>query len=331
MTANAQTELGVGQPQEPVLEEVAATRVAILLSTYNGERFLEAQLDSLLAQTHKNIIIVMRDDGSTDSTRAILQRYADAHPALFHQLEDDGCNRRPSGSFSLLCEYVLNRSDSLGLKRNSLVACFCDQDDVWATDKVEKSVTALLAAEAGDKTKPVLVHSDLRVVDASLKPIAPSFVRYQGLEIERREFAHLAVSNLVTGCTACFNGALLDIALPVPKRAIMHDWWLAMAATAFGDLVYLDETPIAYRQHEDNAVGAKPKDSTLQPKRLIARLLALSCNEHLIEVALQAKEFSRVFGGKLSFSQRKALFFCSRMKTRSGWAQRLFYRLARAS
>ena len=306
-------------------------RVAILLSTFNGEKFLAQQLDSLLAQTHENFVIVVRDDGSTDSTKAILQRFAETHPARFHRLAEDNCNHGPSGSFSVLCEYLLSQWASLGMDRNRLVACFCDQDDVWAPEKIELSVAALLAAEAGDTTRPVLVHSDLRVVDSSLQPIAPSFVRYQGLEIDRREFAHLAVSNLVTGCTACFNGALLEVGLPIPKRAIMHDWWLAMAAAAFGELVYLEDTPIAYRQHERNAVGAKPNEPAVNAQGLIRRLLSLSRNEHLVEVAQQAKEFNRAFSGELTLSQRKALFFCARMRTKSGWAQRLFYRLARAS
>jgi glycosyltransferase involved in cell wall biosynthesis len=311
--------------------ERASTRVAILLSTYNGERFLEQQLDSLLAQSHDNFIIVLRDDCSTDSTPSILQRYSDAHPQLFHKIKDDGCNRGPSGSFSLLCEYLLSESSALGFNGDNIVACFCDQDDVWAPNKIELSVAALLAAEAGDKSKPVLVHTDLRVVDASLQPIAPSFVSYQGLEIERHAFAHLAVSNLVTGCTACFNGALLRVALPVPKRAIMHDWWLAMVAAGFGKLVFLEETPIAYRQHGSNAVGAKPKKIEQEAAGFIARLFALERNAHLVDVAKQAREFSRSFGSQLSFAQRRALFFCARMNTQNAIAQRVFYRLARAS
>lgn len=309
----------------------ASTRVAILLSTYNGERFLEQQLDSLLGQSHDNFIVVLRDDCSTDSTSSILQRYSDAYPELFHRVADDGCNRGPSGSFSLLCEYLLSESATLGFDRDNIIACFCDQDDVWAPNKIELSLRALLVAEAGDKSKPVLVHTDLRVVDASLQPIAESFVGYQGLEIERHAFAHLAVSNLVTGCTACFNGALLRVALPVPKRAIMHDWWLAMVAAGFGELVFLEDTPIAYRQHGGNAVGAKPMKTVPGATGLLARVFALEHNEHLVEVAQQAREFSRSFGSRLSFAQRKALFYCARMNTQSALAQRIFYRLARAS
>ena len=302
--------------------------VALLLSTYNGESFLAAQLDSLLRQTHGNFLVVARDDGSTDGTPAILENYRRAHPALFFLLKDDAGNRGPSASFSLLCEYVLENRARLAAGR--LVACFCDQDDVWADDKLEVQLAALLEAEAGDSAKPVLVHSDLTVVDESLAEIDASFARYQGLETDRRSFPNLAISNLVTGCTAMFNEALMAIALPVPKRAIMHDWWFAMAAAAFGELVFLPQPLIKYRQHGSNTIGAKPRPlGTPGARSLLARLLGLQHNAHLVEVAVQAQEFSRHFAERLGLRQRLALFLCRRMRSRSALLQRVYYRLAR--
>ena len=309
-------------------EPNAGPRVAILLSTYNGAKFLAEQIDSLLRQTYSNWILLVRDDGSTDATVAILADYASRYPQKVHRVEDDSANRGASSSFSLLCEYAQGNKEALGLER--VVACFCDQDDVWSETKIEAGVSALLRAEADDKAKPVMVHSDLRVVDEELVMIAPSFARYQGLETERRRFANLAISNLVTGCTALFNEALLDLALPVPKRAIMHDWWFAMSAAAFGELVYLPEPSIDYRQHGANTIGAKPHRLGEDTQAgFVARVLRLERNAHLVEVAIQAREFARHFSGRLTPQQRLALWLCSKMRTQSPLLQRTYYRLAR--
>lgn len=309
----------------------AGPRVAVLLATYNGADFLAAQLDSLLAQTYRDFVVVVRDDGSTDNTREILAGYQARYPSQFHCVEKDETNRGASGSFSFLCEYALGNKAALGIDR--LVACFCDQDDVWARNKIEVEVAALIRAEEGDTERPVLVHSDLVVVDASLQQIAPSFIAYQGLEIGRATFPALAISNVVTGCTALFNEALLRESLPVPKRAIMHDWWLAMTATAVGKLVFVPDTLVQYRQHGRNTIGAKPhgQASAASGKRasLLNRVLSLETNEHLIEVSVQAAEFSRVFASRLPLRYRLALALCRRMRTQGAIRQRLFYRLAR--
>ncbi len=306
-------------------ENGSQVKIAILLSTFNGAKFLAEQLDSILGQSHGNFILIVRDDGSTDTTLEVLRRYQNENPSTIFLLEDNTPNRGPSGSFSLLCEYLLGNKTQFGINR--IVACFCDQDDVWAKDKLAIQLEALLSAEREDQNKPVLVHSDLVVVDEALREIAPSLIAYQGLEIERRSFPNLAISNLVTGCTAMFNEDLLTKALPVPKRAIMHDWWFAMTAAAFGELVFIPQALIQYRQHGGNAIGAKQKEHVQEG--FFARVLGLEHNEHLVEVAVQAKEFSQRFGGELKFSNWLALFLCRRMRSRSAVMQRVYYRLAR--
>ena len=116
----------------------------------------------------------------------------------------------------------------------------------------------MLATEAdNDSTLPIIVHSDLEVVSEQNTVIAKSLISYQGLEIERNSFPNLVISNLVTGCTALINEPLAEKALPIPEKAIMHDWWLALVASAFGKLVYLDIPLVHYRQHGNNTIGAK--------------------------------------------------------------------------
>jgi len=304
-------------------------KIAILLSTYNGEKFLGEQLDSLFAQTHGNFILVVRDDGSSDKTVSILERYARNYPDQVHLLPADGKNLGASDGFAYLIDYVLQNKAVLELE--SAYMMFCDQDDIWFAEKIERLVEAMLAAESSDDTQmPVLAHSDLEVVSERNTVIAKSFIAYQGLEIERNSFSSLSISNLVTGCTALINESLAQKALPIPPHAIMHDWWLAMVAAAFGKLVYLDLPLVHYRQHGNNTIGAKEftKEAVVNMS-LWRRLLTRKPNVHLTEVARQASEFRLQYGAQLHLRQRLGLRFCEGMGVRIGLVQRFMYRFAR--
>ena len=305
------------------------TKIAVLLSTYNGEKFLGEQLDSLLAQSHKNFILVVRDDGSCDRTVSILKSYAGDHPERIHLLSRDGVNMGASAGFAFLVDYVLKNKELLRLKSTYMM--FCDQDDTWFPDKIEKLLAAMLATEAdNDSTLPIIVHSDLEVVSEKNTLIAKSLISYQGLEIGRSSFPNLVISNLVTGCTALINEPLAEKALPVPEKAIMHDWWLALVASAFGKLVYLDIPLVHYRQHGNNTIGAKEfTNVSVGSMALWSRILALKSSEHLIEVSIQAAEFNRRYGSQLSGRERLSLRVCIGMGIKIGIVQRLMYRLAR--
>ena len=307
----------------------ANTKIAVLLSTYNGEKFLGEQLDSLLAQSHKNFILVVRDDGSRDRTVSILESYAGDHPERIHFLSRDGVNMGASAGFAFLVGYVLKNKDLLRLKSTYMM--FCDQDDTWFPEKIEKLLEAMLATEAdNDSTLPIIVHSDLEVVSEQNTVIAKSLISYQGLEIGRNSFPNLVISNLVTGCTALINEPLAEKALPIPEKAIMHDWWLALVASAFGRLVYLDIPLVHYRQHDNNTIGAKEFTKvSVVSMSLWSRILARKSNEHLIEVSIQAAEFNRRYGSQLSGRERLSLRLCIAMGIKIGIVQRLIYRLAR--
>ena len=303
-------------------------KIAILLATYNGGKYVAAQLDSLLAQTYSNFVVVVHDDGSTDDTLAILQQYSSRHRDRFHLLPPDGVKKGASGSFSFLLEYTLAHKETLGLAQAYMM--FCDQDDVWFANKVQQQMIAMQAAEAGDPALPVLVHSDLEVVSEDLQLIAPSLARYQGLETTRNEFCNLVISNLVTGCTALLNEALARAASPVSTQAIMHDWWLALVASAFGKLVFLDMPLVHYRQHSRNTIGAKEHAKLPRVSlSLLQRVLTRQPNTHLLEVARQARAFSQIYGARLDWRQRMGLNVSAAMRIRVGIVQRLCYRVAR--
>ena len=271
----------------------------------------------------------MRDDGSRDRTVSILESYAGDHPERIHLISRDGVNMGASASFAFLADYVLKSKELLGLK--SIYMMFCDQDDTWFPEKIEKLLATMLATEADNgSTLPIIVHSDLEVVSEQNMVIAKSLISYQGLEIERNSFPNLVISNLVTGCTALINEPLAEKALPIPEKAIMHDWWLALVATAFGKLVYLDTPLVHYRQHGNNTIGAKEFTKvSVVSMSLWSRILARKPNEHLIEVSIQAAEFNRRYGSQLSGRERLSLRLCIGMGIKIGIVQRLMYRLAR--
>jgi glycosyltransferase involved in cell wall biosynthesis len=222
--------------------------VEILLATYRGAQKLDEQINSLFAQTYKNWQLLIRDDGSDDATKDIIEKLVSKHPERVHFIQDSSGRLGPAGSFSTLlshsfAEYVM----------------FCDQDDVWLSDKIQVTLDRMQKFEDNSGKKiPVLIHSDLKVVDKCSAVVAASFWKHQNIHPRKRETINrLLVQNVVTGCTVMINNVLRDFSLPVPDDAVMHDWWLALVATAFGKVEHVDQPTILYRQHDANVVGVK--------------------------------------------------------------------------
>lgn len=209
-------------------------KVQILLSAYQGEQFLEEQLDSLLKQSWRNLEILIRDDGSTDGTRKILEDYSEKYE---HIKYFPGKNIGVTKSFFEL----LKKSDA------EYVA-FCDQDDVWLEHKVEAAVRKL-AKEAG----PALYCGNKILVDHTLAPL-----KKQNRHNLKPGFGNAAVECICTGCTAVMNRKLADILTArLPEYAILHDWWTYLAASYVGKVIFDSHPYILYRQHGGNVVGAK--------------------------------------------------------------------------
>lgn len=223
----------------------SSASVAILMATYNGERFIAEQLESLLAQTYDDWHLYIHDDSSCDDTIKIIKRYQAINAdkiTLLDYPSQGGAMR----NFMSLLERVESR-----------YYMFCDQDDIWHDDKIEKSVEAMMQREGN--TKAVLVHTDLRVVDASKELISPSFWNMMHIEPNRYTRLEQYVINVATGCTMIFNDAVRTAALSVDwDRAVMHDVWIMLRTVSVGGDIYGLNTPlIDYRQHETNSVGAQ--------------------------------------------------------------------------
>ena len=233
--------------------------VTVLLAVYNGEKYLSAQIESILSQSFKDIKIIIRDDGSTDKSVDIINDYCNKYPDKISHLVGAATGSAKQN----FAELLQNCDDDYIM--------FCDQDDIWLPQKVEKTIEAMRNAEK-DGTVPVLVHSDLKVVDQDLNIISPSFFEFQRLYQTDITLSKLLVQNYVTGCTVMINRALKQKCGQIPKECIMHDWWLALIAVIFGKLVCVQEATMLYRQHSDNQVGAKASYGIALIKRKLATI-----------------------------------------------------------
>ena len=224
-------------------------KVLILLAAYNGEKYLPEMIESLLAQDYPHLQIVLSDDHSSDGTVELLERYAAAYP-------DKMIHYRSGRRFGKAQTHFIHLLEQF---HDAPYIMFCDQDDVWHSDKVRKTLEFMKKVET-DPSLPALVHTDLNVVGKDLEPISPSFCRYANLDGTRLTFNHILVHNVVTGCTVMMNRRLAELACmsQVPQETVMmHDWWLAMLASACGNVGFLNEPTIDYRQHGNNTGGAK--------------------------------------------------------------------------
>lgn len=222
-------------------------KITILLATYNGAKHLDEQLNSLFAQTYQHFVIIARDDRSTDQTPAILARWATLYPNQIIVVSDEHGNLGARDNFSLL----------MGLSQSPYFA-FCGQDDIWMPQKLELQITALQQAENRyGSDAPILVHSDVKVVDAGLREISPSYMQYRsinpGLETK---LDHLLLQNVVVGCSLMGNKALLQLSRPVPRGFSYEDWWVTLVAASCGIIQTVAQPTVLYRQHSTNQVGA---------------------------------------------------------------------------
>lgn len=227
-----------------------APKVAIVLATWNGGQFLPDQLRSIQRQTFTDWQLWVRDDGSDDATCELLQSFAAADSRM-HIVRDDlgrlGCPR----NFGELLRHVSGNQPEY--------VFLADQDDVWLPHKLARLLAVAQAAERETGLdRPLLVHSDVTVVDANLKPVHASLVRHLGVRPQTPQpLRTLLVQNFVTGCATVINRALLELVLPFPDTVVLHDWWLAQCAAAVGELRFVPEPLVMYRQHASNQVGSR--------------------------------------------------------------------------
>lgn len=224
------------------------------MSTYNGERFIGEQIESIRSQTFRDWTLLIRDDGSTDATLKIVRDAMASDPRIA-LLQDSHGNVGPWRSFGLLLRAACEGGWSY--------IFFSDQDDVWLKSKMATQIDLLRAEEASRGRAPVLVHSDLIVVDSALRQIHPSFSEYQHMAYDPADpLGTLLIHNTVVGCTIAINAALASLADPLPADS-PHDWWLALCAASAGRIASIKGSLVLYRQHAGNTIGARTRRSSL--------------------------------------------------------------------
>ncbi|MGT2907653.1 glycosyltransferase family 2 protein [Streptococcus dentiloxodontae] len=234
-------------------------KVNILMSTYNGEAYLAEQIESIQSQTFSDWTLYIRDDGSKDRTTQIIKEFSETDSRIRFINADDPTNLGVIKNFFTLLKH--SRADYY---------FFCDQDDVWLPEKLEWT---LAEAKHYPKNKPLLVYTDLTIVNQDLQVMHDSMIRTQSDHANTKLVQELT-ENTVTGGVAMINHALAKLWTQT-DQLIMHDWYLALIAAAKGHLVYLDRPTELYRQHDNNVLGArtwsKRLKNWLRPHKLVEK------------------------------------------------------------
>ena len=218
-------------------------KIDVLMTTYNGEKYLKEQIESILKQTYKNINLIISDDCSTDNTRDILKEYQNVkNIKIYYQNKNLGY----VANFEFLLKHVEND-----------IYMLSDQDDVWIPTKIEETLRKL------EEDNADLVFTDLEVVNQKLELINKSFNKSMNKEhkigktLGTNQFEYLY--NNITGCTIMSKKKWIDEILPIPKgsKYVIHDSWIGLIISLNGKISYLDKPTIKYRQHSENQVGTE--------------------------------------------------------------------------
>lgn len=229
-------------------------KVQVLMSTYNGEKYIREQIDSILNQKGIEVNLLIRDDGSSDNTVKIIQEYAgkDSRVTVY-----SGANLKSAKSFF----------DLVAKAGNADYYAFSDQDDVWALDKIEAAVKTL---STKDNTKPLLYYCNMKVVDENL-----NFLYLLHAHNKRTDYRYSVLTEYyAAGCTMVFNEAAQELCSNhIPQGNIMHDTWMEVLCQFFGTVYYDPNAYIFYRQHSNNVIGV-PTSKLQRIQRKISRVLS---------------------------------------------------------
>lgn len=287
-------------------------QIDILMATYNGEKYLKEQIESILHQTYTNFRLIISDDCSKDNTKKILKEFAqrDSRITIYYQKENLG--------------YVKNFEFLLNKVENDIYA-LADQDDIWLPEKIEKSLMNMKENHSD------LVFCDLILIDENGRKIADSFWKkkkfYRKIKKDKKKEG-LRLNNYITGCTILSKKKFLPYILPIPKNSkyIIHDYWIAIVISLKGKISYLEKAYIKYRQHSNNQVGYRRKSKEIKSWEQIRNLFIDVKIDHFTVF----KENEELFEEKQRKENDKALQYFESLKEVKGinfknWI--LFYKM----
>jgi glycosyltransferase involved in cell wall biosynthesis len=271
-------------------ELLKSDQVTVLLSTYDGEQFLQQQLDSLYEQSYPNIKILVRDDGSSDTTREILK--SARLKGCIEQLEEHHHMGIPHSFFALLHQAAQTKTAYIA---------FCDQDDIWQANKIERAVSLLHPLS----DRPALYCSQVEVVTEQLQTIKLS------AKARKTGFGNALVENIAMGCTIVLNRKAVDLLCQqtLPDEVCIHDWWCYLVISCFGEVIFDDTALIKYRQHDANAIGTPTSHLELL-KQKWRRLLS-----GRLRTSEQTLLFLKLFADQLPVTERELLEAVCKVKS----------------
>ncbi|SCA63088.1 Uncharacterized protein SCG7086_AJ_00010 [Chlamydiales bacterium SCGC AG-110-P3] len=273
------------------------SNIDIILPTYNGGQYLAGLLQSLFDQSNQNFRILVRDDQSSDDTSVILHRWAQSHP---NRIIIVPSNERKG--------VIGNVSELLQAATASYVM-LCDQDDIWLPNKIEQTLALMKKIEeTHSSTHPILVHTDLHVVDSLLTSVSHSYWHHTRIDPYRGSTLNrLLIQNCVTGCTAMLNRSLVNRLGTLPNNCVMHDAWISLVACCFGTIGVHPQPTILYRQHAANDTGAFSYTLPHILRSIGKRAFQERLLRHRLLKTKQAFQFLERYGTDLTCEQKETV------------------------
>lgn len=251
-----------------MLEDLKNKKILILMATYNGEKYIKDQIESLLKQSYKNWNLIISDDESKDDTYRIIMEYNNGHKnvdCIRHTPKDGAL-----GNFNFLIKVAREKMNEYDY------FMFCDQDDVWLENKIKETLKFM---ESKEKNEAILIYTDKQFVDKKL-----NYLNENSKKMSQIEFENIIHQNPAYGCTMMFNKKLLENLEEIPKEFINHDHYVLIVAFLIGKIYYLNQKLILYRQHGNNVSGNLNKT-------LIQKILDLNIYKKNIELMFFISEY----------------------------------------
>lgn len=256
--------------------------VNVLLATYNGDKYLAEQIESIYLQKNVSLTITARDDNSSDDTCKILKKYEEEGKL---NLLANGPNLGAAQNFF----YLLKNADP-----TANYFAFSDQDDVWLDDKLERALNLL---KQDNESYPLIYCGPVIYTDQNLNPLR------QSRTPKKLSLENALIENVMTGCTIVMNKCARDLIIKnTPSNCVMHDSWCYLALASFGKIIYDNEPKILYRQHQNNHLGG-PTSLFQSMIRRTKRFLLFKN----LGYRDQANEFYSIYQRQLSLEQQKII------------------------
>lgn len=218
-------------------------KISVVLATFNGERYLKSQLNSIINQRLLPYEIIIIDDCSTDNTLNTISNFNFFEIKV--KIIKNGINLGP----------IANFKKGISLAKGDFIA-LCDQDDIWLPSKLEVSLENILKL---NQNKACAVYSDLTLIDEDNNLMAQSLHKLWNINPEKFDFFLLLNSNVVTGCTLMFNKEMQFLIKKMPINILMHDYWIGLIGYSLGEIKYINDSTILYRHHSGSYTSKIPR------------------------------------------------------------------------